>query len=75
MSWPSFYGYKYAPIGLRQRDVIDEAGNRTFVTAVHLPAGGRLVDIERKYSPDGGVAKKESYAFQPTSPAVSCLKF
>jgi len=37
MSWPSFYGYKYTPIGLRQRDVIEETGNRTVSTTVHLP--------------------------------------
>lgn len=67
MSWPSFYGYKYTPIGLRQRDVIEETGNRTVSTTVHLPQGGHLLDIERKYAPDGGISKKETASFVPSS--------
>ena len=58
MSWPSFYGYKYTPIGLRQRDIVEESGKRTVSTTVHLPEGGHLFDIERKYAPDGSIAKK-----------------
>lgn len=71
MSWPSFYGYKYTPIGLRQRDVIEEAGNRTVSTTVHLPQGGHLLDIERKYANDGSIAKKESTSFMPSASAAA----
>merc|ERR1712126_417484 len=60
MSWPSAYGYKYTPIGLRQRDSVEESGKRTVSTTVHLPEGGHLLDIERKYAPDGSIAKKET---------------
>ncbi|XP_018011993.1 uncharacterized protein LOC108669201 isoform X2 [Hyalella azteca] len=67
MSWPSFYGYKYTPIGLRQRDIIEESGKRTVSTTVHLPEGGHLLDIERKYSPDGSIAKKETSCFVPSA--------
>jgi len=69
MSWPSSYGYKYTPIGLRQRDIVEDSGKKTVSTTVHLPAGGHLLDIERKYSPDGSVAKKESYALSPSTPS------
>jgi len=59
MSWPSSYGYKYTPIGLRQRDIVEDSG-KTVSTTVHLPEGGHLLDIERKYAPDGSIAKKET---------------
>jgi len=67
MSWPSSYGYKYTPIGLRQRDVLEETGKRTVSTTVHLPQGGHLLDIERQYAPDGSIAKKETASFLPSS--------
>lgn len=67
MSWPSSYGYKYTPIGLRQRDIVEDSGKKTVSTTVHLPAGGHLLDIERKYSPDGSVAKKESSCMPPSA--------
>merc|ERR1712126_54757 len=66
MSWPSAYGYKYTPIGLRQRDIVEESGKRTVSTTVHLPEGGHLLDIERKYAPDGSIAKKETSCFPPS---------
>lgn len=66
-SWPSAYGYKYTPIGLRQRDVLEETGKRTVSTTVHLPQGGHLLDIERQYAPDGSIAKKESLAISPSA--------
>jgi len=65
--WPSAYGYKYTPIGLRQRDILEETGKRTVSTTVHLPQGGHLFDIERQYAPDGSIAKKETSAFAPSS--------
>jgi len=67
MSWPSFYGYKYTPIGLRQRDIVEESGKRTVSTTVHLPEGGHLFDIERAYAPDGSIAKKETSCFAPSA--------
>jgi len=70
MSWPSFYGYKYTPIGLRQRDIVEESGKRTVSTTVHLPEGGHLFDIERKYAPDGSIAKKETSCFAPSAIAA-----
>ena len=60
MSWPSFYGYKYTPIGLRQREFKDEGGKKSFNTTVHLPEGGHLLDIERRMNPDGSVSKTVS---------------
>jgi len=68
MSWPSAYGYKYTPIGLRQRDIVEESGKRTVSTTVHLPEGGHLLDIERKYAPDGSIAKKETMPFGIPAP-------
>jgi len=65
--WPSAYGYKYTPIGLRQRDILEETGKRTVSTTVHLPQGGHLFDIERQYAPDGSIAKKETSAFAPSA--------
>ena len=59
-AWPSSYGYKYTPIGLRQRDAKDEFGSKTVSTKVHLPEGGHLLDIERRYNPDGSVSKTVS---------------
>jgi len=67
MSWPSAYGYKYTPIGLRQRDIVEESGKRTVSTTVHLPEGGHLLDIERKYAPDGSIAKKETSCMPPSA--------
>jgi len=64
MSWPSSYGYKYTPIGLRQRDIVEDSG-KTVSTTVHLPEGGHLLDIERKYAPDGSIAKKETFSVAP----------
>merc|ERR1712133_70835 len=66
MSWPSAYRYKYTPIGLRQRGIVEESGKRTVSTTVHLPEGGHLLDIERKYAPDGSIAKKETSCFPPS---------
>ncbi|XP_076043161.1 uncharacterized protein LOC143026515 isoform X2 [Oratosquilla oratoria] len=66
MSWPSFYGYKYTPIGLRQREMKDYTGTRTMNTTVHLPEGGHLLDIERKYGPDGTHSKKETASSVPS---------
>jgi len=60
-AWPSAYGYKYTPIGLRQREKKEDSGKRFFYTSVHLPEGGYLLDIERSYNPDGSVGKKDSY--------------
>merc|ERR1712212_547473 len=60
-AWPSAYGYKYTPIGLRQRERKEDTGKRYFYTSVHLPEGGYLLDIERSYNPDGSVGKKDSY--------------
>lgn len=60
MSWPSFYGYKYTPIGLRQRERKDDSGTRSICTTVHLPQGGHLLDIERQYGIDGSMAKRVS---------------
>jgi len=59
-AWPSAYGYKYTPIGLRQREKKADSGHRYFYTSVHLPEGGYLLDIERSYNPDGSVGKKET---------------
>merc|ERR1712042_76527 len=59
-AWPSAYGYKYTPIGLRQRERKEDTGKRYFYTSVHLPEGGYLLDIERSYNPDGSVGKKET---------------
>jgi len=59
-AWPSAYGYKYTPIGLRQREKKEDSGKRYFYTSVHLPEGGYLLDIERSYNPDGSVGKKET---------------
>ena len=70
MSWPSFYGYIYTPIGLRQREVKDETGKKTFSTTVHLPAGGHLLDIERRVNPDGSISKTVS----PTLLFSFCFK-
>lgn len=61
MSWPSAYGYKYTPIGLRQREKKDDSsGTRSICTTVHLPQGGHLLDIERQYGLDGSMSKRVS---------------
>lgn len=61
MSWPSAYGYKYTPIGLRQRERKDDhSGTRSICTTVHLPQGGHLLDIERQYGMDGSMSKRVS---------------
>ncbi|XP_047488427.1 uncharacterized protein LOC125038856 isoform X2 [Penaeus chinensis] len=67
MSWPSFYGYKYTPIGLRQRERKDDSGTRSICTTVHLPQGGHLLDIERQYGIDGSMAKRETQNMSPAS--------
>ncbi|KAB7495975.1 hypothetical protein Anas_08156, partial [Armadillidium nasatum] len=72
MSWPSFYGYKYTPIGLRQREVKDESGAKTYSTTVHLPLGGHLLDIERRFNPDGSVSKRETSCYNPDIPECRC---
>lgn len=59
-AWPSAYGYKYTPIGLRQRERKEDTGKRYFSTSIHLPEGGYLLDIERSYNPDGSTGKKET---------------
>jgi len=77
-AWPSAYGYKYTPIGLRQRERKEDTGKRYFYTSVHLPEGGYLLDIERSYNPDGSVGKKETAnnapgalpALPPAAPAI-----
>jgi hypothetical protein len=77
MSWPSFYGYKYTPIGLRQREVKDEAGTKTYSTTVHLPEGGHLLDIERRFNADGSVSKREDLQnyFNPKPAILEPLRF
>ncbi|KAK8393059.1 hypothetical protein O3P69_013236 [Scylla paramamosain] len=68
MSWPSAYGYKYTPIGLRQREKKDDAsGTRSICTTVHLPQGGHLLDIERQYGLDGSMSKRETQNMDPAS--------
>merc|ERR1711931_486297 len=75
MSWPPFYGYKYTPIGLRQREKKDDAGSRSICTTVHLPQGGHLLDIERQYGIDGSMSKREDYCgFNPTFPSVAAAR-
>merc|ERR1712142_813415 len=75
MSWPSFYGYKYTPIGLRQREKKDDTGTRSICTTVHLPQGGHLLDIERQYGIDGSMAKREDYCgYMPHMPAVAAAR-
>lgn len=72
MSWPSFYGYKYTPIGLRQREKKDDySGTRSICTTVHLPQGGHLLDIERQYGIDGSMSKRVS-ATQVTWAVGTC---
>ena len=66
MSWPSAYGYKYTPIGLRQREKKDDtSGTRSISTTIHLPQGGHLLDIERQYGMDGSMSKRVSPAHIP----------
>ncbi|XP_045597085.1 uncharacterized protein [Procambarus clarkii] len=68
MSWPSAYGYKYTPIGLRQREKKDDAsGTRSICTTVHLPQGGHLLDIERQYGIDGSMSKRETQNMEPSA--------
>ncbi|XP_071542337.1 uncharacterized protein [Panulirus ornatus] len=68
MSWPSFYGYKYTPIGLRQREKKDDySGTRSICTTVHLPQGGHLLDIERQYGIDGSMSKRETQNMEPSA--------
>ncbi|XP_045110587.1 uncharacterized protein LOC123504259 isoform X4 [Portunus trituberculatus] len=68
MSWPSAYGYKYTPIGLRQREKKDDSsGTRSICTTVHLPQGGHLLDIERQYGLDGSMSKRETQNVDPAS--------
>lgn len=67
MSWPSSYGYKYTPIGLRQREKRDEIGKRSICTTVHLPEGGHLLEIDREYGIDGSMSKRETQNMSPTS--------
>ncbi|XP_042219707.1 uncharacterized protein LOC121864650 isoform X2 [Homarus americanus] len=68
MSWPSAYGYKYTPIGLRQREKKDDSsGTRSICTTVHLPQGGHLLDIERQYGIDGSMSKRETQNMEPSS--------
>ena len=62
MSWPSFYGYKYTPIGLRQREMRDDIGNKNVSTVVHMPLGGHLLDIERQFGVDGSISKRVSFS-------------
>merc|ERR1712168_1007654 len=73
MSWPSFYGYKYTPIGLRQREKKDDTGTRSICTTVHLPQGGHLLDIERQYGIDGSMSKRETQNMAPNDaiPAIA----
>lgn len=69
MSWPSAYGYKYTPIGLRQREKKDDSsGTRSICTTVHLPQGGHLLDIERQYGLDGSMSKRVSPTLVPILP-------
>ncbi|XP_069947585.1 uncharacterized protein [Cherax quadricarinatus] len=68
MTWPSAYGYKYTPIGLRQREKKDDySGTRSICTTVHLPQGGHLLDIERQYGIDGSMSKRETQNMEPSS--------
>ncbi|XP_050729396.1 uncharacterized protein LOC127005000 isoform X3 [Eriocheir sinensis] len=68
MSWPSAYGYKYTPIGLRQREKKDDSsGTRSICTTVHLPQGGHLLDIERQYGMDGSMSKRETQNMDPSA--------
>ncbi|KAG0719765.1 hypothetical protein GWK47_049832 [Chionoecetes opilio] len=72
MSWPSAYGYKYTPIGLRQREKKDDSsGARSICTTVHLPQGGHLLDIERQYGMDGSMSKRETQNMEPSALAPS----
>ena len=75
MSWPSSYGYKYTPIGLRQREHKDNNGSRCISTTVHLPQGGHLLDIERAYGLDGSMSKRVSRVDRRPSPGVTPLYY
>jgi len=67
-TWPSAYGYKYTPIGLRQREKKDDhSGTRSICTTVHLPQGGHLLDIERQYGMDGSMSKRETQNMDPAA--------
>jgi len=76
MSWPSTYGYKYTPIGLRQREMRDDIGNKNISTTVHMPLGGHLLDIERQFAVDGSITKKEEMnagCYHPMG--IRCIRY
>ncbi|XP_066964844.1 uncharacterized protein [Macrobrachium rosenbergii] len=70
-AWPSSYGYKYTPIGLRQREKRDETGKRSICTTVHLPEGGHLLEIDREYGIDGSMSKRETQNMAPSALAAT----
>ncbi|XP_068238016.1 uncharacterized protein [Palaemon carinicauda] len=70
-NWPSSYGYKYTPIGLRQREKRDDMGKRSICTTVHLPEGGHLLEIDREYGIDGSMSKRETQNMAPSSLAAT----